>query len=261
MKRLSSFCSTLLLFGIICTGCISGCTQQEETPTYETLLKEAYGPRITSEPDTLALGFYWGMSGQKANEHMKSLAQSKKVTYKNRKGYVYPIPLTHYSPQGNIIEDYIFRVSYETYNNTIKELHLKMKGSDNNHSGYTYTTRYNDLTVDDVYKQFGPIFEGKGYVCKQVDVERELKTDSAPGIPRAHWKGIEYRFVKGNTFIRIWRGADEYDFSDILISYYDLSVICDEQKVLEEKASIEANIAAEKRQAKEKEKQESLTDF
>lgn len=253
------------LSGIVLISCghsqssINSHKKIEEPVTFESALKNAYGPSVINEPDTLALGFHWGMNKFEVNSHIKALVQSKKVFYKSNKGYMYPLPLTHYAETGNITEDYVFRLSTETYKDTIKTLNLWLKGQDNNHSGYALTTVYNDLTIDDLYKQFGPIFVGKGYLCKVVDVEQMGKEDNVPGIPNAKWKGDEYRFVKGNTMIRIWRGEEWY--SDFEISYYDLSVIYQEQCDIAEKEALAAKKAAAENAIRESKKQEYLSDF
>lgn len=233
--------------------------QIEEPVTFESALKKAYGPSVTNVPDTIALGYHWGMNRTEVNSHIKALAQSKKVYYKSNKGYMYPMPLTHYAETGNKTEDYVFRVSTETYKDTIKTLNLWLKGQDNNHSGYILTTEYNDLTIEDLYKQFGPIFEGKGYMCKVVDVEQMGEEDYVPGIPHAKWKGNEYRFVKGNTMIRIWRGEEWY--GDFEISYYDLSVVYREQCDIAEKEALAAKKAAAEDAIRESKKQKYLSDF
>ena len=74
--------------------------QIEEPVTFESALKKAYGPSVTNVPDTIALGYHWGMNRTEVNSHIKALAQSKKVYYKSNKGYMYPMPLTHYAETG-----------------------------------------------------------------------------------------------------------------------------------------------------------------
>ena len=257
MKK--TFIHILICIILVSCGQTGSNSKAEEQLTFENVLKKAYGPSITDVPDSLALGYHWGMSKSELNAHIKSLAQCKKVYYKSHKGYMYQMPLTHYSETGNKIEDYVFRVSTETYKDTIKALNFWLKGQDNNHSGYVLTTEYNDLTIEDFYKQFGPIYKGRGYLCKVIDVEQMEEDDYIPGIPEAKWKGNEYRFVKGNTMIRIWRGDEWY--SDFKISYYDLSVIYQEQCEIAEKEALAARKAAAEDAIRESKKQEHLLDF
>lgn len=96
-------------------------------------------------------------------------------------------------------------------------------------------------------------------MCKVVDVEQMGEEDYVPGIPHAKWKGNEYRFVKGNTMIRIWRGEEWY--GDFEISYYDLSVVYREQCDIAEKEALAAKKAAAEDAIRESKKQKYLSDF
>lgn len=238
----------------------SGSSDGEKVPvTYETAFQQAYGPRVNATPDTLALGYYWGMTKSATTAHVKSLAQNKKVFYKNYKGYMYKMPLTHYDEAGNTTENYLFRISTEHYKDTLKIMNLWLKGSDNNHSGYAFTTEYHNLTIEDLYKEFGPIFEAKGYLCEAIDPEMTISSDSKYGLPEAKWKGTEYRFVKGNTLIRLWKGQEWY--SDFCITYYDMSVVYKEQQDIAAKEAAAAKKAAEENAAREEQKKDYLRDF
>ena len=227
--------------------------------TYEKVFRQAYGPRVNATPDTLALGYYWGMTKIATKAHVKSLVQSKKVFYKNYKGYIYKMPLTHYDVAGNNTDNYVFRISTEYYKDTLKTMNLWLKGSDNNHSGYALTTSYHDLTMEDLFKEFGRIFVAKGYLCKTVDPELTIAEDQRYGLPEAQWKGTEYRFVKDNTLIRLWRGQEWY--SDYLITYYDMSVVYKEQQDNAAKEAAAKKKAAEENAAREEKKKEYLRDF
>lgn len=238
----------------------SGSSDSEQVPvTYETAFQHAYGPRVNATPDTLALGYYWGMTKSATTAHVKSLAQSKKVYYKNNKGYMYKMPLTHYDDAGNKTDNYVFRVSTEHYKDTLKVMNLWLKGSDNNHSGYAMPMEYHDLTMEDLYKEFGPIFEAKGYLCKAIDPEMTMSSDSKYGLPKAEWKGKEYRFVKDNTLIRLWRGEKWYQ--DFLLTYYDMSVVYKEQQDIAAKKAAAEKKAAEENAAREEQKKDNLRDF
>lgn len=249
----------LLFFSLIAIASCGNQEKNQEPITFESALKQAYGPRLSEVSDTLALGYHWGMSKNEAKTHIKELAKEGKVKYKNYKGYVYPMPLTHYDTAGNKTEDYVFRVSTETYRDTIKSLNLWLKGKDNNHSGYDLTTEFNDLTVDDLYEQFGTIFKERGFLCNIEYVGITSDGEILPGVPRAKWKGKEYQFVKGNTLIRIWRGDDW--LGDWVISYYDLSLIFSEQCEIAAKEAAAAKKAAEENAARESKKKEHLSDF
>ena len=237
----------------------SSSDDEQEPVTYETAFQQAYGPRVNATPDTLALGFYWGMTKSATKAHVKLLAQNKKIFYKDYKGYMYKMPLTHYDETGNTTDDYVFRVSTEHYKDTLKVMNLWLKGSDNNHSGYVLPTKYHNLTMEDLYKEFGPIFEAKGYLCMAVDPEMRMSNDSQYGLPEAEWKGIEYRFVKDNTLIRLWRGQEWYE--DFFITYYDMSVVYKEQQDIAAKEAAAAKKAAEENAAREEQKKDYLRDF
>ena len=159
----------------------------------------------------------------------------------------------------NTTENYLFRISTEHYKDTLKIMNLWLKGSDNNHSGYAFTTEYHNLTIEDLYKEFGPIFEAKGYLCEAIDPEMTISSDSKYGLPEAKWKGTEYRFVKGNTLIRLWKGQEWY--SDFCITYYDMSVVYKEQQDIAAKEAAAAKKAAEENAAREEQKKDYLRDF
>lgn len=243
-----------------CGNSQSGSSDSEQIPvTYETAFQRAYGPRLSATPDTLALGYYLGMTKSQTSAHVKSLAKKKKVFYKNYKGYIYQMPLTHYDNAGKTTDNFVFRVSTEHYKDTLKALSLWLKGSDNNHSGYALATEYHNLTIEDLYKEFGPIFEAKGYLCKAVDPGMTMYSDPKYGLPEAKWKGTEYRFVKDNTLIRLWKGQ-EWD-SDFFITYYDMSVLYKEQQDIAAKKAAVAKKVAEENAAREEEKKGFLRDF
>lgn len=263
MKHITSlFCLALLISscGANNSGSKSEKAAKESAPmTYETAFQKAFGPRSSITPDTLALGYFTGMTKMQTGAHVKSLTQNKKVQYRSYKGYMYSMPLTHFAESGNLTENYSFRVSTEHYKDTLQALHLWLKSSDNNHSGYALTTKYNDLTMEDLYQEFGPIFESKGYIGKAVDPSETLTTDPQFGIPAAQWKGTEYRFVKDNTLIRLWKGR-EWD-TDFFISYYDMAVLYNQQQDIAAKEAAEAKKAAEENAAREEQKKDYLRDF
>lgn len=263
MKHLFTLLGIAILFascGSNGAGSKAENAKEEEIPvTYESVFQKAYGSKVSSVPDTIALGYYWGMTKSQTSSHVKALAQSKKVHYRNYKGYMYTMPLTHFSESGNKTDNYSFRVSTVHYKDTLKVLNLWLKGSDNNHSGYALTTEYHDLTMEDLYKEFGPIFEAKGYLCKAVNPEEMLSIDPQYGLPAAKWKGTEYRFVKDNTLIRLWRGEEWYQ--DYFISYYDMSVVYKEQQDIAAKEAAAAKKAAEENAAREEQKKDYLRDF
>lgn len=258
---------TLLCWALFFVACSStgadsqsNNAKQERIPlTYEESFQQAYGPVVSSVPDTLALGYYWGMTKAQTAVHVKALARSEKVQYKTYKGYIYKMPLTHYSTSGNLTDDYSIRLSTEYFQDTLKVLNLWLKGSDNSKRGTSYIGGNRDLTMEDLYKEFCPIFNAKGYICKSVNPGETMDTDAKHGLPLAHWKGIEYRFVKDNTLIRLWRGDKWYE--DYYISYYDMSVVFKEQQDIAAKEAAKAKKVAEENAAREEQKKEYLLDF
>ena len=233
--------------------------KEESVPlTYETAFEKAFGPRISQEPDTLALGYYLGMTKAQTSAHIKNLEQARKVQYNNYiEYYMYTMPLTHYDESGNQTDNYSFRVSTQHYKDTLQVLHLWLKATDNHHSGYALLTT--KLTMEDLYKEFAPIFKAKGFLSKAVNPEATLSIDPKYGLPEAKWGGTEYRFVKDNTLIRLWRGEDWY--YDYFISYYDLSVVYKEQQDIAAKEAADAKKAAEENAAREEQKKDYLRDF
>lgn len=250
----------LLLASCSSTESVKNPAKEGEIPeTYEIAFEKAFGPQVSISPDTLALGYYWGMTKTQTNAHVKNLAQSNKVHYKKYKGYTYTMPLTHFEDSGNKTDDYTFRVTTKHYNDTLQELHLWLKGTDNNRDGSEWTTQNRDLTMIDLYTEFRPIFEAKGFLCKEIDPEETLTTDPQHGIPAVRWKGTEYRFVKGNTLIRLWRGEKWWE--DYCISYYDMSVVYKEHQDIAAKEAAAAKKAAEENATREEKKKDFLNNF
>ncbi|MBQ9309360.1 MAG: hypothetical protein IJ222_00670 [Bacteroidales bacterium] len=218
--------------------------------TFETAFRQSYGPRVSQIPDTLALGYYWGMTRAQTNTHEKELVQSKKVHYEKWDDrYTYTMPLTHFDESGNQTKNYSFVVSSVHYNDTLKVLNLLL-------SSWGRAGLY---TMEDLYKEFGPVFESKGYLCKAVSPEESMRVDPKYGLRAAAWVGTEYRFVKDNTLIRLWRGTEWP--KDLVISYYDMSVVYKEQRDIAAKEEEAAKKAAAENAAREEQKKDYLRDF
>lgn len=221
--------------------------------TFESVFKTAYGQRVTNVADTLVLGYYTGMSKSQITNHTKNLAQSKKLSYKQYKGYVYQMPLTHYEPTGKETKTYAIRVLTEHYDDTLKTLTLRISQRDNR--------KNQTLSTEDLDKNLGPLFVEKGYLGKTVNHEMSLQSDSTYGLQGAHWKGEEFRYVKNNILIRIWRGDSWDSYGDVFITYYDMSVLYKEQRAISKKQNDEAKKAAEEDAAREALKADYLRDF
>lgn len=248
MRNLFAFISMFVILGFF------SCNSSSNSDAYTKALKKGFGPRISKIPDTLALGFYTGMTKDQTQAHEKALVQSNKIKpirdY-DFDEYAYILPLTHFSESGNQTYNFVFRVSTEHYKDTLQALHLHLNASDNNEEcvqiGNLEFPAYMFITLEDLYKEFSPIFESKGYVGKAVDTDK-------PHVWGEEGRGIEYRFVKNNTSIRLYKDGRGGKF----ISYYDLSVLYKEDQDREREKADKAKKENEANAAREEKKKDNL---
>ena len=181
-----------------------------------------YSDHVFEVPDTIFLGFHWGMTKEQVNEYLKKLQMEKKIYFskgKYRYKYGFTVkcdPLYNLSGQTTI--DGSFSVECNFQNDTLSLI----------------TLLYSSEAVDceDLYREFGPVYEKNGYFFKGpfyfgiYDREKLFAWEA----DEKSFASDNYMFIKNNTLIWIdgycpvlYRGYAFHCYPRI--SYYNLTIL------------------------------------
>lgn len=205
----------LIAVATIATSC-GNSPKKEPTPrNFDEAFAYGYSDRIFEVPDTLFLGFHWGMSKNDVNNYLKELLLNKTIT-STKQGYSYKYP--------NPIKVNDFPFVFENHTSFI----ISFDYDKDMLSSLSLTCTNRDIKKIDLYEEFEQVFKEKGYFTKGKYFETfdgsmfawELKDD------REYASRL---YVKNNTLIRIYdhyANPSIYELrSNARMVYYNLSLI------------------------------------
>ena len=206
----------LIAVATIATSC-GNSPKKEPTPrNFDEAFAYGYSDRVFDVPDTLFLGFHWGMSKNDVNNYLKELLQNKTIT-STKQGYCYkypnPIKVGDF-PFGYFDKYTSFVLSFDYDKDMLSTLSL--------------TCTNGDITSGSLYQEFDQVFREKGYFTTG---DRFIKFDGS----MFAWELKDDReyssrlYVQNNTLIRIYEHYTNPSIYDLRFNarmvYYNLSLI------------------------------------
>ncbi len=235
MRRLFTY-AKYAAFVLIYLFLSSGCNRsnrairayEKECKLYDRQIKKGYGPRIPGQSDTLVLGFQWDMTQEQVETHLTDLVKQGKIKEQGL-DYIITIDLSLYDRKNNKwtdVQPVDFTLRFLYYCNDIMGSIFLEEISDSGklntlsidghldhrlHSKGYYNQNYsgNQLTIEGA----------NAFLTPQQAIKEGFHFDPLGVNPKGTEKDTEFRYVKNNTLIRIWKNLNQR----VCLQYYDLS--------------------------------------